>query len=312
MNYLATSVRHLRKERSYYERSFHFIVTIFLLFPVLLCSTEKRVFVTATDTEHFNWTLNLVAGIHRYHRENIEQIAIFDLGLSSQEKKELNKLSFVEIYEVEKVNPQIFEKFIVSAQGKIARGLYSWKPVVIKQASTLFPIFFYLDSGLSVTGSLELLFHYLEENGSFLIDCGHTIGRMSTKHVRNQFLLSEKQNAWVLKENGISAGFQGITQAVYSNYIYPIYQMSYDISNFCDDGSCPKGFGFARHDQTLFSIQARLMRLPVYKAMRGKSFTLMVAGKKRKVYLSDFIKITRSEFNLQKAKEYLLYKEDTL
>lgn len=308
MKYLQVPSSSIVQKRSCIER-FLLYIALLLLVPALVSSSEKRVFVTATDTEHYNWTLNLISGIHHYHENGIEQIAIFDIGLTSQERKELKKLCYVEVYEVEKVNTQIFEKFTVNSQGKIARGLYSWKPVVLKQASSLFPTFFYLDSGISVVGSLELLYNYLEENGCFLIDCGHNIGRMSTEPVRKLFRLNQKHNAWVLNENGISAGFQGITRAVYSNYIYPIYEMSFAIENFCDDGSCPKGFGFARHDQTLFSIQARLTNLPIHKAVRGQSLNLMIEGKKRKVRLSDFIKITRSEFDLQKARQHLQYKE---
>lgn len=308
MKYVQEPASFPTKERSSFERSLLYIALL-LLFPNLLFSTEKRVFVTATDTEHYSWTLNLISGIHRYHPNGINQIAIFDIGLTSEEKIELKKLCFVEIYEVEKANPQILQKFTVDTHGKIARGLYSWKPVVIKQASTLFPLFFYLDSGISLTGSLERLFNYLEENGCFFIDCGHNIGRMSTQHVRQKFLLNQKQNAWILNENGISAGFQGISRSVYSSYVYPIYEMSFDTKNFCDDGSCPKGFGFARHDQTLFSIQARLANLPVHKAIRGEKFTLTVHGKKTKLALSEFIKITRGDFDLIKAKEYLEYKQ---
>jgi len=308
MNYLQARYTSLLKERSRFERSLLYLALL-LLFPFLIYSAEKRIFVTATDTEHYSWTLNLISGIHQYHPDRIDQIAIFDIGLTSEEKIELKKLSFVEIYEVEKANPEIFQKFTVDTHGKIARGLYSWKPVVIKQASTLFPLFFYLDSGISLTGSLELLYSSLEENGCFFIDCGHNIGRMTTQHVRQKFLLNHKQNAWVLKENGISAGFQGITRSVYSSYVYPIYEMCFDTKNFCDDGSCPKGFGFARHDQTLFSIQARLANLPVHKAIRGGKFTLTVHGNKEKVTLSQFIKITRGDFDLVKAREYLEYKQ---
>lgn len=298
------------KERPKRSLSFLRKAFIFLLFfPLSIFSEGKYAFATATDTEHYTWTLNLIAGIHRFHND-IDEIAVFDLGLSDKEKKHLNELAFVNVYDIEKTNPYILEKFVVNQEGKIARGLYSWKPVVLKQASERFPYFFYVDSGISIKGPFDLLFAHLHETGSFLIDCGHTIDRMTTKALREHFHLREKQNTWILKQPGISAGFQGISQDIKESYIEPMFKLSFDLSYFADDGSCPKGFGFARHDQALFSIQARRLNLPVHKALKGQNIHLQIQEKKRKVNLSDFIKITRSNFDLQNALPFLKYKSD--
>ncbi|MCX6991188.1 MAG: hypothetical protein NTX49_09040 [Chlamydiae bacterium] len=281
-----------------------------LLTPLSTFAIESLVFVTASDTEHYLWTRNLVSGIHRYH-ENIEEIAVFNLGLTDAEKNALEELAHVHVYEVEKTNPLILEKFQVNANGKIARGLYSWKPVVLKEAACLFPLFFYIDSGITITGDLTPLFAHTEDNGSFLIDCGHDIERMTTKPLVGYFDLKNRDNAHVLKSRGISAGFQGITRSLYSTYIFPLYQMTSEIEFFTDDGSAPKGFGYARHDQTLFSIKARLLNLNVHKALRGEPITLRSKGEKKTVHLSDFIKITRGNFDPQLVEKYLKKKSLT-
>jgi hypothetical protein len=281
-----------------------------LLTPLSIFPLQPQVFVTASDTEHYLWTRNLISGIHRYH-ENIEEIAVFNLGLTDAEKIALEELAFVHVYEVEKTNPLILEKFQVNANGKIARGLYSWKPVVLKQAACLFPLFFYIDSGITITGDLTPLFAHTEDNGSFLIDCGHDIERMTTKPLVGYFDLNKRDNALILKSSGISAGFQGITRSLYSTYIFPLYQMASEIEFFTDDGSAPKGFGYARHDQTLFSIKAKLLHLEVHKALGGEPITLRIKGENKRVHLSDFIKITRGNFDPLLVEKYLKKKPVT-
>ena len=259
------------------------------LSPFPIFAVDSLIFVTASDTEHYEWTRNLISGIHRYH-ENTQQIAVFNLGLTDSEKKDLEELAYVQVYEVEKTNPLILEKFQVNRSGKIARGLYSWKPVVLKQASSLFPLFFYIDSGITITGSLTPLFAHTEENGSFLIDCGHDIERMTTKPIIEYFDLKKRDNAHILKSSGISAGFQGITRSLYTTYIFPLYEMAKEIEFFVDNGSAKKGFGYARHDQTLFSIKARLLNLTIHRALRDQPITLRIQGEKKKVHLVTLLK----------------------
>ena len=279
-----------------------------LIYTTELKAIDKMHFVTATDTEHFTWTLNLVAGIHRYHLEQLGEIAIYDLGLNAEQRSYLNTLENVQVYNVERTNPFIFLKFTVDEKGKIARGWYSWKPVVIKQAMDLHPEFFYLDSGVSILGPLDLLFEQVQEKGYFLIDCGHSIERMATQHVIHRFQLNDPSNKRILSKKGISAGFQGLSRAIYQSYVLPAYELAHDIANFEDDGSCPKGFGWSRHDQTIFSILARLLNLQVYEVIRGGNLKLKNDGKTVKLKLDDFIEITRADFDLEQSKPFLRFK----
>lgn len=272
---------------------------------------EKLHFVTTTDTEHYRWTLNLIAGIHRYHFDQIGTIAVYDIGLTSEQTAFLNSLAYVTVHSVERTNPYIFQKFAVNNKGKVSRGWYSWKPVVIKQAMEMQPEFFYLDSGITLRGSIDLLFQQVRDQGYFFIDCGHSIERMTPKPLVDKFNLDSPSNRWILSEKGISAGFQGLSKAIYRSYVLPVYELSKDIANFMDDGSCPKGFGWARHDQTVFSIQARLLGLKVNDVIRGGSLKLKNNGKIVKARLEDFIEITRADFDLNKSQTYLKFKTET-
>jgi hypothetical protein len=262
---------------------------VFLIAAVPLMA-ERLNFVTATDTEHFSWTINLIESIQRHHEKEEVEIAIFDLGLLPHERETLSHSAH--IYDVDIVHPALLEKFTVDSHGKIARGCYAWKPVVIKQASDIFYRFLYLDSGITVTGPLHLLFQHIDEHGHFLIDCGHSIGRMTTKPLIAHFGLTEE----ILDQSGISAGIQGLSRPWTSRYIDPIFVLAERFTPFQDDGSCPKGFGWARHDQTLFSIQARLLGLPVQNALQGKKLHLSIRGKDFFIPFAACFAITRGKF----------------
>jgi hypothetical protein len=273
-----------------------------------LFAEPKLNFATATDSEHYTWTLNLIGSIHHFHDEQLGEIAIFDLGLTPEQRQKLNTLSAATVYDVEKTNPVIFEKFKVDGKGKIARGWYSWKPVAIKQALEKFDDFFYIDSGIELHKPMDLLFAHLRENGHFFVDCGHSVGRMTIQPLVQKFGLNEADKRWVLDQEGLSAGFQGLTRPLYTTYALPLYKLSSEIANFQDDGSCPKGFGWARHDQTLFSIQAHLLGLKVHERGRRGKMKLKVGGKDKTIYLDDFMTISRSQFDLAKTEPFLRYK----
>lgn len=293
----------------FFKKSSYFILVLHICMQNVFCAENKLCFVTATDTEHFTWTLNLIASIQRFHPDDHIHIAVYNLGLTPEEQTNLQSLASVAIYDVETVNPHMLEKFQVNKKGKIARGWYSWKPVVLKQAAELFPEFFYLDSGITLQGPMYLLFEHLHQNGYFLIDCGHSIRRMTITKLIEKFQLLNPENQWILDQPGISSGVQGISQRVYENYLLPIYKLSYHIENFADDGSCPKGFGWARHDQTLFSIQARLLQLKIYPVIRGGALYLTLQDRTVKMHLDDFIRVTRQNFDLHQSKQFLRYRD---
>jgi hypothetical protein len=282
---------------------------LFFLFVLShLCAAEKMYFATVTDTEHYEWALNLIATIHRHNFSRLEEIAVFDLGMTEGERQELSTLAKVKVYAIEPVNPHLFTKFQVHPNGKQSRGWYSWKPVVIKQALDLFPEVLYLDAGITLCGPSDLLFAHLRQNGCLLIDCGHTIRRMTPQSIIEKLSLDAAQQAEILDRLGLSAGCQGLTQGNVKDYILPLYQMAHDLSYFIDDGTAPKGFGWARHDQTLFSIQARRAQLPVLEGVRKGKIFLKIDGKKREITLEKFLKFTRDEFDLNKTQKFLKYK----
>ena len=278
------------------------IIILFCFIFVHLNGADKKNFASVADTEHFSWLVNLIGTIHRYHAcDELGKIAIFDLGLTETEKESLSTLAGIEIHQLEKVNPDMFTKFSIRDSGKVSRGWYCWKAVVIKQTLDLFNKALYLDSGISVQGNLTPIFEQIDQKGYFLVDCGHSIRRMTIKPVIDRFNLQSKDLSWVLDTMGISSGIQGISRCILLTYVKPIYDLSSNLKYFIDDGTAPKGYGWSRHDQSLFSIQARLLHMSIHEMLRGGRISL--SGKKYR--FTDFFKITRSEFDDKESQKFL-------
>ncbi len=225
-------------------------------------------FATASDTEHYPWLLKLIDSIHRHNKSNVIKIAVFDLGLTVPEIEYLNSLPGVKVYELEETNPYIKQKYVIRPNGRMARGWYSWKPVVLYQALQLFPYVLYLDAGIEVKASLRLLFREIKMHGYFLFDGGQ-VQSMATQRVRQLYALDNPANEWILKKDGITAGIQGISRKIFNEYIVPLYELSSDIQYFEDDGTAPNGFGASRHDQALFSIRAIQLKLKTHSLYSG-------------------------------------------
>jgi hypothetical protein len=191
---------------------------------------------------------------------------VYDLGLNEKALENLNKIDKLKVYQIEKINPDIL-KDIQTDTHRYVKGLFSWKPVIIKQALDMHNEILYLDAGTTLLKPINNLFKHIEQNGYLFFDCGHSIKWMTTEYVKQKFDLEKEENKWILDDNtvGIDAGFQGVSRKVYNEYIMPMYELSKDIRNFFDDGSCPEGWGTGRHDQTLFSILVQKLNYKITK-----------------------------------------------
>jgi hypothetical protein len=263
-------------------------------------------FVTVADNEYFEQAAHMIGTLYQHNGDHVNAIAVFDIGLTQEQKNFFNSLAKVTVFDVEKKNPFMFEHFVVRNKGfeagRTARGWYTWKPVVFKQAADMFDDFIYIDAGMSIVRCMLPLYAYLKMKGYFFIDCGHDINRMVTKKVRQEFQLDLQNNSLVHK-TGLAAGYQGITKIVYDNYIMPMYQLAEDITLFEDDGSAPRGFGEGRHDQALFSIFAWLNNYYIF----GRYDRAMISPNES-ISPRDFISFTRNHINLSAVQHYLRFK----
>ena len=264
---------------------------------------EGMFICTAADENHFPWLLNLIGSLHKVNFEDITAIAVFDLGFTQKQRTQLNKIAKVSVHDVEIINPDLLTFFKTRGDcdkrtypnGPYVRGYYAWKPVVLKQALGMFPYVLYIDSGITVTGSLKRFFAHIRRRGYCFTSCNHSIKQMATKRVIQKFKLNSPQRNYILHEQtqGICGGFQGVSRAVYKKYIVPVYNLAHDLKLFKDDGTCPQGFGWGRHDQALFSVYVNLLKL--------KSSPLRRVEK--------YVAFSRGNINLLHMKRYIRYKK---
>jgi hypothetical protein len=215
-------------------------------------------FCTISDDKHYPLLVNMIGSIYRYNYYDVESILVYDLGLSETHKRELSNMKKVVLCEIEQTNPDIISD-IRTSETRYVKGLFSWKPVVLKDALDKYPYVLYLDAGTTIMKPLNGVFKHIKQNGYLFFDCGHSIKWMTTKYLIDKLELESDANKFILHDAtlGIDAGFQGVSRDIYDSYILPMYEYSKDILNFTDDGTCPDGWGTGRHDQTLFSILVR-------------------------------------------------------
>jgi hypothetical protein len=250
--------------------------------PVYIC--------TAANGNYFPHLINMIGSLHRVNFDELEELAVFDIGLTEKQRAMLQKIEKVKLYNVELTHPNLLKPMFVNNAGKTVPGCYAWKPVIIKQSLDMFPYVLYMDAGTTILKSLNDLFKHIIQNGYFLTDCGHDIRWMTTKYVIAQFKLNSPENRWILDSStcGVAGSPQGLTHAVYDNYVMPMYELTKTFRSFVDDGTTPEGFGTARHDQALFSVIARLQKFDVHVQDNGdgRMITLNVDDKPTKIHIT--------------------------
>lgn len=218
-------------------------------------------FCTVSDEKHYPLLINLIGSIHKNDFNHLDEIAVFDIGLNTDQRETLERMAKVKVFTVEKKHPDMLTPFLTANWGKVVRGWYSWKPVLMKQALDMYPYFLFLDAGSLVLNSPDKLFKHIDQNGYLFVGVSHNIVDRMTSYVKNHFVtrLKPEEQQIVMDKNTqmIAGGVQGLSRYLYFDYIFPLYLIAGKLEFFSDDGSANLGFGSGRHDQTLMSILVR-------------------------------------------------------
>ena len=278
---------------------------LFAFSPMYICS--------CADSDFFPHLINLINSIHKHNFDQLGQIAVFDLGFTERQVQELNSIEKVSVYDVELTHPDLLKHVRVNNYGKMVRGWYAWKPVAVRQALDMFPYVLHLDAGLMVLKPLDEIFEKILENDYVLVGCDRCIRWMAPKHVIETFDLQSPERTWILDESteGLAANFIGLTKRMLEPFVLPLYELAHDLSNFVDDSTTPNGFGTARHDQTLFSIQAKLLGLE-YPAWKDQA-RIVSGGERVSCLYKDIVirahhLINIKNFDPERMREYIRYK----
>ncbi len=210
-------------------------------------------FVTAADKEYYGRLEGLIYSIHKHCKEFT--ISVYDLGLLPSEVEMISKVKHVTVKQVERSNPNILTKLrshpAAPENDSVVTGLYSWKPVILKQELDIYDAIIYMDAGTMLVSSPDKLWEFINKEGHWFLGISDTY-YMTPKSIIQALQVDDD----ILASQGINAGIQGLTRKVYDNYIMPCYRYTKDINLFVDDGTSGGGNSSGRHDQTLFSIQA--------------------------------------------------------
>lgn len=233
-------------------------------FVFLICIkvfSVEHYYCVAADEKFYLCLENLIGSIHRYDK-NVQEIAVYDLGLSPLQIKKLNRMKYVTINKVELTNVNLLTPIVTSPTGRQVRGCFAWKHAILKQALEKFPYVLYLDASVLVLNNLDHIFSYLKEKGYFFLrlrdDSFHYLENRITHTLIEQVIDCDflEYKALLLQSDTQmqQASVQGVSKKIYNTYVLPLYKYSKRIELYCDDGTAKLGYGQARHDQTLSSI----------------------------------------------------------
>jgi glycosyltransferase involved in cell wall biosynthesis len=235
--------------------------------------TQYQYFCTACDSKYFRHLLHLIGTIHSHSFQNLGEIAVFDLGMTPDQRAYLGAIAKVSVHDIELTHPDLLTQRCVSVYGKTVPGWYAWKSVVLKQALDIFPYVLYIDSGTTVLRPLDDLFKYIQQAGYFLCTIGdekfynqisHPIKWGATEYVKKYFNLMSPERRWVLDQEPLLSGTLGVSRKALEYLVQPLYELSSNLPLFEDDGTSPNGFGTGRHDQTVLSTYAYLHGLAIH------------------------------------------------
>jgi hypothetical protein len=253
----------------------HLIISLaLLLYTPLSSSSQPLYFCTAANHHYYYHLINLIGSIHHVNFEELGEISVFNLGMSKSQLSYLKNIQKVVIYEIEQEKSHVLTPYITNAYGKEVPGWYAFKHVAMKQILEKFPYTLWVDAGTTMLRSVAPLFDYIRETGYFLATTGtvnnpdgtlyHPVGWGVTQYVGNKFGLYDESRSWILQQEDVMGGLQGLTRETQELFLLPLYKLTDDLRNFQDDGTTPRGFGSARHDQTLLSIIAYSKKLHVF------------------------------------------------
>lgn len=262
-----------------------FFFTAFLLLSRLSYSYPQY-YCTGANSSYYPHLLHLIGTIHKHNFHQLQEIAVFDLGMSQEEINHLRLIQKVKVHTLKKTHPELLNYFHIPAGYKTTFfGWYAWKPVAIKQSLEEFPYVLWIDAGSTVCRPLDKLFEYIDKNKYFICTIGDPntpplwpIGMRTTKFLADQIgLESNADKNWICAQECVMGGIIGVSQDGQQYFLNDMYQMSKDLRHYADDGTAPGGWAIASHDQSVLSLLAYTRHLNVFKQDPYQKFPMTLA-----------------------------------
>jgi len=220
---------------------------------------DDKAIIISCSTKYFPWLINLLGSI-KANYPNHPKIYIYNLGLLSIFRKELEKINNIEVLEM----PHFC---------RFWRSCFTWKTYIFAHPIT--KLNFYLDAGCQVLLPLDEIFEAIDRDKYFIVDVGGELKNIMPKEYKDLLELDDSYDTL----NMVTAGIFGFKNTPYIN---TILEKLYDwaLIGLCL-GFSPKeqwknkgknknvfvrNCKVFRHDQTLLNIILRknIQNLKIY------------------------------------------------
>lgn len=198
----------------------------------------KNLVITATNSPYFDSLLTLISSIHEYSFDVVDEIIIFNLGLTKTELSRLDEIEKVKIIDFSAEEMNSHPHFMTPKW-------HVYKLTCLKNGFNLGENVLWLDSGVCAISSLEVIFSKIENEDIFFVVDTHKTKTYT--HSDCQKIMSANDEE--LDGNIISSGIFGYkSNGRYKHIIEESY--NYSLIPGCCDGDQENH----RHDQSILSI----------------------------------------------------------
>jgi hypothetical protein len=218
-----------------------------------------RILVMSFNSKFFKAGISLIASIHRHSFDTVDEIVIYDLGLTAREIRYLNRCQKVRVTSY----PDLVKTFF---PGFMQPGNFAWKPFVIKDAGRKEgDLLFYLDAGIVALKDLKIIYDLIDAEEIFLVQDSQLNRNWTTPKAFELMNASPEEKAG----KQLCAGILGYkVGGKYQGMIDQAYHYAQNEGIICGDRKKH------RHDQSIYSVLAIRYRCPaqslgIYGEWRG-------------------------------------------
>lgn len=200
----------------------------------------NRIIITATNSLYFDALLTLISSVHKYSFDLIDQIFVYNLGLSQEEINKLENIRNVTVLNFSNDTKSSHPKFMEPKS-------YVYKTYCLHDAKRFGSSILWMDSGAMLLQSAESIFNNIQQDDIFLVGDFHKNKDYTHNNCRAIMSATEQE----LEDNQLWAGLIGYKyKGKYQEMINEAFR--YSMIPGCLDGNQENH----RHDQSILSILA--------------------------------------------------------
>ena len=199
---------------------------------------KKNIIITATNSFYFQSLLTLISSIHEFSFDIVDEIVVFDLGLTEGELHQLEKIEKIKAVQFSDEERNSHPFFMLPKQ-------HVYKLTCLKNAFEMGENVLWLDSGVCALSSVKEIFEKIQQEDIFFVIDIHQTKTYTHKKCQSIMGITEKE----LESKIISSGIFGFkSSGKYKNLIEEAY--TYSLIEGCCNGDQENH----RHDQSILSI----------------------------------------------------------